>query len=69
MRAHKKCAACGKRIRDHQPDLVLRSLSDGDRPEESKHFHTGCGDAAFAAVAAKPAVYTLTIRHVEGALN
>ena len=61
-----KCAACGKRIRDHQPDLVLQDLDRGGHP---RYFHTTCGGAAYSAAARKPALYHLTVRHVEGALN
>jgi hypothetical protein len=58
-----KCADCGKRIRDHQPDLILRDLDNGGR---DCYYHTTCGGAAYAAAAQKPALYRLTVRHVEG---
>jgi hypothetical protein len=61
------CAACGKRIRAHQPDLVLEPLEKGGaRP---RYYHTMCGTAAYAAAAEKPTAYLLTVRHVEGAVN
>jgi hypothetical protein len=61
-----KCAHCGKRIRAHEPDLILRALDNGTRDH---YYHNRCGGAAFSAAAANPTVYTLTVRHVEGALN
>jgi hypothetical protein len=62
-----KCVACGNRIRDHQPDLVLEDLEAARaRP---RFFHSQCGTAAYVAAAQKPSAYVLTVRHVEGALN
>ncbi len=61
-----KCAACGRRIRDHEPDLVLRDLDNGGR---ARYFHTRCGGAAYAAVMDSPSVYALTVRHVEEVAN
>jgi hypothetical protein len=63
-----KCAACGKRIRDHEPDLVLRNLDDESaRP---RYFHTRCGAAAYAvAIDADPALWRMTVRHVEEMAN
>jgi hypothetical protein len=65
-RSRIKCAHCKRRIRDHQPDLVLRDLDNGGR---DRYYHTTCGGAAYAAAAQKPALYRLTVRHVEGAMN
>jgi hypothetical protein len=67
-----KCAACKKRIPDHEPDLILQDLDGGRRP---RYYHTRCGDAAYAAYAAyaaaseKPGAYLLTVRHVEEMAN
>ncbi len=62
-RSRIRCASCGKRIRDHEPDLVLRNLDDeGGRP---RFYHTRCGGAAYAAATDGPSVYVLTVRHVE----
>ncbi len=62
-----KCASCGGRIHDHEPDLILRDLeNDGRRP---RYFHTRCGEAAYTAVAENPSAYLLTVRHVEEVAN
>lgn len=62
-----KCAACGKRVRGHEPDLILEDLEDdGGR---LRYFHTRCGAAAYAAAAQKPSAYVLTVRHVVGIMN
>jgi hypothetical protein len=61
-----KCAACSKRIRNHEPDLVLRDLDNGSR---DRYYHTACGPAAYAAAAQKPSAYVLTVRHVVGIMN
>jgi hypothetical protein len=62
-----RCAGCGKRIRPHQPDLLLESVdSDGERP---RYFHTTCGKAAYAAAAEKPGAHVLTVRHIEEVAN
>jgi hypothetical protein len=61
-----KCAACGKRIRDHEPDLVLQDLDNGSR---DRYYHTRCGAAAYAAAAERPSAYLLTVRHVEEVVN
>jgi hypothetical protein len=53
-------------LRDHQPDLVLQDIDHGG---QDRYFHTTCGGAAYVAAAQKPALYRLTVRHVEGALN
>jgi hypothetical protein len=58
-----KCAGCGKRIRAHEPDLVLKNLvDDGGRPR----YYPVCGTAAYGAAAEKPSAYLLTVRHVSG---
>ena len=60
-----RCAACEKRIRAHEPDLVLQDLDGGPQ----RFFHTRCGGAAYAAVAEKLGAYRLTVRHVEEMAN
>jgi hypothetical protein len=64
-RSRIKCAACKKRIPNHEPDLILRDL-DGGRP---RYFHTRCGSAAYAVAAENPSAYLLTVRHVEEVAN
>jgi hypothetical protein len=61
-----KCAHCKRRVGNHEPDLVLRDLDSVGKP---RYFHTTCGHAAYAAAAAKPSVYHLTVRHVEAVAN
>ena len=65
-RSRIKCAACKKRIPDHEPDLILQDLDGGGR---RRYFHTRCGDAAYTAAAEKPSLYRLTVRHVEEVAN
>lgn len=65
-RSRIKCAACKKRILDHEPDLLLKDLDNGAR---SRFFHTRCGDAAYAAAVERPSFYCLTVRHVEEIAN
>ena len=60
-----RCAACEKRIRAHEPDLILQNLDGGPQ----RFFHTRCGGAAYAAVAEKLSAYRLTVRHVEAEAN
>ncbi len=61
-----KCASCGGRIHDHEPDLILRDLENDGRP---RYFHTRCGEAAYTAVTENPSAYLLTVRHVEEVAN
>lgn len=65
-RSRIKCAACKKRIPDHEPDLILQDLENEGR---LRYFHTRCGDAAYKAAAEKPSAYLLTVRHVEEVAN
>jgi hypothetical protein len=65
-RSRIKCAACKKRILDHEPDLLLRDLDNGVRP---RYFHTRCGAAAAVAAVERPSFYRLTVRHVEEIAN
>ncbi len=60
-----RCAACGKRVRPHEPDLILQDLDGGPQ----RFFHTRCGGAAYAAVAGKLGAYRLTVRHIEELAN
>jgi hypothetical protein len=60
-----RCAACEKRIRAHEPDLILQDLDGGPQ----RFFHTRCGGAAYAAVTEKLGAYRLTVRHVEAEAN
>ncbi len=46
-----KCAACKKRIPDHEPDLVLRDLENGGGP---RYYHTRCGEAAYTGGGGEP---------------
>ncbi len=64
-RSRIKCAACKKRIPDHEPDLILQDL-DGGPP---RYFHTRCGNAAYTVVAENPSAYLLTVRRVEEVAN
>ncbi len=68
-RSRIKCAACKKRIPDHEPDLLLLLLEDLDNRGQSRYFHTRCGDAAYAVAAERTSFYRLTVRHVEEVAN
>lgn len=64
-----KCAACGGRIRDHQPDSVLEDLS-AEPKKRTYHYHEECGQAALKKIQqADPDVWRLTVRHVEHSAN
>jgi hypothetical protein len=60
-----RCSACRKRIPDHEPDVVLRRLDGGVR----RYYHTRCTRAALELVAEAPAVWRMTVRHVEEMAN
>ena len=60
-----KCAACKKRIPDHEPDVVLRRLEGGIR----RYYHTRCTGAALELVTGGPAAWRMTVRHVEAVAN
>jgi hypothetical protein len=60
-----RCNACRKRIPDHEPDVVLRRLEGGVR----HYYHTRCTRAALELVAETPAVWRMTVRHVEEMAN
>lgn len=68
-RAKKKieCASCSKRIRAHEPDLMLEDLGGaGGKP---RFYHERCQGAAYAAAMERPGVYVLTVRSVDAAKN
>jgi len=60
-----KCAACKKRIPDHEPDVVLRKLEGGIR----RYYHTRCTGAALELVTETPDVWRMTVRHIEEMAN
>jgi hypothetical protein len=60
-----RCSACRKRIPDHEPDVVLRRLEGGVR----RYYHTRCTRAALELAAETPAVWRMTVRHVEEMAN
>jgi hypothetical protein len=64
-RSRMKCAACKKRIPDHEPDVVLRSL-DGER---QRYYHTRCTGAALELVTEVPQAWLMTVRHIEEVAN
>ena len=64
MRAGQKvlrCPACGKRIRDHHPDVEVREAATG----RVRYFHQWCSAAAYAAARERGGVWLATYRHVE----
>ena len=65
--ARVKCAACSKRIREHEPDLILKDLDNNGARD--RYYHSFCEVAAVRAAAEKPSVYVLTVRSVEPAVN
>jgi hypothetical protein len=56
-----KCAACKKRMPDHEPDVVLRRLEGGGH----RYYHTRCTGAALALVIEAPEAWRMAVRHVE----
>jgi hypothetical protein len=60
-----KCAACKKRIPDHEPDVVLRKLGGGI----PRYYHTRCTGAALELVTETPDVWRMTVRHIEEMAN
>jgi len=60
-----RCAACQKRILDHEPDVELRCL-DG---EQRRYYHTRCTSAALEVVTEAPEVWIMSVRHVEEMAN
>lgn len=65
VRTVTRCAACGRHIRRSEPDLMLTADIEAPSPEKPRFYHTRCGEHAYAAVMAKPALYVLTVRHVD----
>lgn len=62
------CTGCGKRIFDHEPDLMLGEFLGGGFGE-ARYFHTRCGEAARQQAAQPGAVHRLTVRHIDGKSN
>jgi hypothetical protein len=60
-----RCAACKKRIPDHEPDVELRRL-DG---EQRRYYHMRWTSAALELVTEAPEVWLMTVRHVEEMAN
>jgi hypothetical protein len=60
-----KCAACKKRIPDHEPDVVLHQLDGGRR----RYYHTRCTATALELVTEAPDAWLRTVRHVEEMAN
>jgi hypothetical protein len=61
-----KCRGCGKRIGNHEPDLMLRCLDS----EARRYYHERCFASAYAKVSASgPDAWVLTHRHVNAGLN
>jgi hypothetical protein len=65
---HINCASCRARIREHEPDLVLRKLNG----EELRFYHARpqCAAAAQQVILeSPPEAWRLTHRYVSGVLN
>jgi hypothetical protein len=60
-----RCAACKRRIPDHEPDVELRRLDD----EQRRYYHTRCTSAALLLVTDAPDVWVMSVRHVEELAN
>lgn len=56
-----RCASCKKRIRAHEPDVVLQDLSGGGK---TRVYHERCSGAAYAKASERPGVYVLAVRGV-----
>jgi hypothetical protein len=54
-----RCSGCGKKVRDHEPDLILHP-SEGLGP--LRYYHVRCGAVALSIVAATPAAWKLALR-------
>ncbi len=62
-----RCASCSKRIRGHEPDLLLEDVvAGGGKP---RYYHERCSAAAYTAAARRPGAYLLTVRHVDPSRN
>ncbi len=60
-----RCAACKKRIPDHEPDVELRRLDS----ERRRYYHTRCTSAALQLMTEAPDVWIMSVRHVEEMAN
>ena len=60
-----RCAACKKRIPDHEPDVEVRRLDSG----QHRYYHTRCTSAALQLVTEAPDVWIMSVRHVEEMAN
>jgi hypothetical protein len=60
-----RCSGCRKRIPESEPDVVLRRLEGGVR----RYYHTRCTGAALKLVTETPAVWRMTVRHIEEMAN
>ncbi|MDP9476891.1 MAG: hypothetical protein M3R38_14600 [Actinomycetota bacterium] len=62
-----RIAACGRRIRAHQPDVLLEELGGGGKPLA---YHERCSGAAYEKASERPGVVrVLTIRSVDARRN
>jgi hypothetical protein len=60
-----RCAACTRRIPDHEPDVELRRLDS----EQRRYYHARCTEAALQLVTEAPDVWLMSVRHVEEMAN
>jgi hypothetical protein len=60
-----RCAACKKRIPDHEPDVEVSRLDS----EQRRYYHTRCTSAALQVVAEAPDVWLMAVRHIEEMAN
>jgi hypothetical protein len=60
-----RCAACKKRIPDHEPDVEVRRLDS----EQRRYYDTRCTSAALQLVTEAPDVWVMSVRHVEEMAN
>lgn len=61
-----KCAECKKRIRGHEPDLILEDVAGAGK---ARYYHERCQSAAYQLSMERPTVYRLTVRHVDASRN
>lgn len=66
-----RCASCKKRIRPHEPDLVLEDVAGQSSLGSGKprYYHERCQSAARRLAMEQPSVYRLTVRHVDSSRN
>lgn len=60
-----RCSACGKRIRDHHPDLEVLEASTG----KVLYYHAWCGGEAYDRARGIGGAWLATHRHVEASTN